>query len=81
MNLMKKILVLLSLPLMAFQCVPQVEQEDCQCIQDNFFDNGYEMVIMPSEVVDMQLCDESESEAVVHIRNTPYWYSLRVECE
>jgi hypothetical protein len=39
------------------------------------------MVILPSEEVNMQLCNESESEAVVHIKGTPYWYALRVECE
>jgi hypothetical protein len=79
MKLNKKLLLLLIMPLMAFQCTPDAET-DCNCIQDNFIDNGYEMVILPSEVVNMQLCNESESEAVVHIKGTPYWYALRVEC-
>ena len=69
-------LFLLSIPLMAFQC----EQEPCECIQDNFVDNGTEMMIQTIEVVDMELCNQSESEAVVHIKGTPYWYALRVEC-
>jgi hypothetical protein len=82
MKLNKKLLLLLSMPLMAFQCEPELTQpNDCNCIQDNFIDNGFEMVILPSEVVNMQLCNESESEAVVHIKGTPYWYALRVECE
>jgi hypothetical protein len=77
---MRKIILIFSIPLMAFQCESGIES-DCNCIQDNFIDNGYEMVILPSEVVNMQLCNESESEAVVHIKGTPYWYTLRVECE
>jgi hypothetical protein len=80
---MKKLLLLLAFPLMAFNCEPEtvsMQQMECNCIQDNFFDNGYEMVIQPSTTVDMQLCNESESEGVVHIKGTAYWYSLRVEC-
>lgn len=76
------ILTVLAFGLMAFQCEPDITQpQECNCIQDNYFDTGTEMLIMPSETVSMQLCDESESEAVVHVKGTPYWYALRVECE
>ena len=53
LNKMKKLLLLLSMPLMAFQYTP----------------------------ANLSDCNGNETNPIVHIKDTPYWYAFELECE
>ena len=76
---MKKLLLLLSMPLMAFQCTPEpIAEMECNCVQKNFYDNGSEMMIMADTPANLSDCDGDTP--IVHIKGTPYWYNFELEC-
>ena len=75
---MKKLFLLLSIPLMAFQCEP----EPCQCVQENVFDNGTELVFVSDTPANQTDCDNAINDAYIQDKSNPlYWYRFIVKCE
>ena len=77
---MKKLLLLLPF-MYAFQCTPEpLTDTECNCVQKNFYDNGYEMVIMPDTPANESDCNGNTTNPIVNIKGTDYWYAFEIEC-
>jgi hypothetical protein len=76
---MKKLLLLLSIPLMAFKCEP--ETLDCPCVKVNYVDNGTELVMTGDTPAQLSDCNGNETNPVVHVKGTPYWYAYEIKCD
>ena len=77
---MKKLILLLSIPLMAFQCEPE-QTNNCNCFEEVvWFNNGNELVIIERKQVSSHKCELwGYGDEYLPMQNSEFW--KRFKCE